>query len=91
MKTYKDHGCIAGKCISYRVLCLSLAIRIPPFSRSFFSTLPPTMGLDERGDIAIGEIIIYLPILLVSAILVYRHGIKRRAGWIFLVILSLGE
>lgn len=49
------------------------------------------MALDERGDIAVAELVVYIPILFVSAFLVYRHGIRKRAGWIFLLLLSLGE
>ncbi|THH33965.1 hypothetical protein EUX98_g287 [Antrodiella citrinella] len=45
--------------------------------------------LDARGGISIVLMIIYIPILLVSAVLVKRHGFKRQAGWIFLLILSL--
>ncbi|KAH9836536.1 uncharacterized protein C8Q71DRAFT_758388 [Rhodofomes roseus] len=48
-----------------------------------------TIHLDPRGDIAIAEIIVYLPVLVVSGILVARHGVARKAGWIFLLILSL--
>ncbi|OCH92728.1 hypothetical protein OBBRIDRAFT_750980 [Obba rivulosa] len=45
--------------------------------------------LDARGDISVAEIIIYIPILIMSGILVLRHGFARRAGWIFLLILSI--
>ncbi|KAI0932666.1 hypothetical protein AcW1_000277 [Taiwanofungus camphoratus] len=47
------------------------------------------MKLDKRGDVSIAEIVIYIPILIVSFILVLRHGFTRRAGWIFLLILSI--
>ncbi|TCD68835.1 hypothetical protein EIP91_009702 [Steccherinum ochraceum] len=47
------------------------------------------MGLNARGVVALAQAIIYVPILCFSAVLVARHGIRRRAGWIFLVILSL--
>ena len=49
------------------------------------------MGLDARGYIAIVEIIIYIPILLVGLFLSFRHGFKRQTGWIMLVILSISE
>lgn len=49
------------------------------------------MGLDERGDIAILEIIVYTPILVSSGFLIFRHGLTRNAGWIFLLILSIGK
>ncbi|KAH9944722.1 hypothetical protein B0H21DRAFT_694637 [Amylocystis lapponica] len=47
------------------------------------------MALDPRGDISVVEIIIYIPILIIGVLLVMRHGFSRKAGWIFLVILSL--
>ena len=47
------------------------------------------MGLDARGYISIVEIIIYIPILLIGVVLSLRHGFKRKAGWIMLVILSI--
>lgn len=45
--------------------------------------------LDRRGDISIAEIVVYVPVLIVSVMLVLRHGFTRRAGWIFLCILSI--
>ena len=48
------------------------------------------MALDARGDIAIVQIVFYIPILFASLLITYRHGFARRAGWIFLLILSLG-
>lgn len=47
------------------------------------------MGLDARGIIAAVEIAIYIPVLIVGAFLSFRHGFTRKAGWIFLVILSI--
>ncbi|KAK7694240.1 hypothetical protein QCA50_001420 [Cerrena zonata] len=47
------------------------------------------MGLDERGDIAVLELIVYTPILVTSGILIFRHGLGRNAGWIYLLILSI--
>lgn len=48
------------------------------------------MTLNARGGIALGEAIVYIPILLITAVLALRHGFRRKAGWVFLVILSLG-
>ncbi|KAI0351243.1 hypothetical protein OH77DRAFT_1498660 [Trametes cingulata] len=45
--------------------------------------------LDARGYISIAEIVIYVPILLVAIPIAFRHGFTRKAGWIFLVILSI--
>ncbi|KAL7278464.1 hypothetical protein ACG7TL_007463 [Trametes sanguinea] len=45
--------------------------------------------LDVRGDIAVAEIVLYVPILITSIPLVFRHGFTRKAGWIFLVIMAI--
>ncbi|KAJ3010214.1 hypothetical protein NUW54_g282 [Trametes sanguinea] len=45
--------------------------------------------LDARGYIAIAEIVIYVPILVTSIPLVFRHGFTRKAGWIFLVVMAI--
>ncbi|PIL26230.1 hypothetical protein GSI_11985 [Ganoderma sinense ZZ0214-1] len=47
------------------------------------------MKLDQRGDIAVAEIALYIPILLLSIVLVLRHGAARRAGWTFFAMLSI--
>lgn len=49
------------------------------------------MGLDGRGILSVVEIIFYIPVLVVSAILVLRHGFKRDLGWIFLFIFANGK
>ncbi len=48
------------------------------------------MGLDQRGDIAIAEIVFYIPIFVAALLLTIRHGIGRQAGWIFLLTFSIG-
>lgn len=50
-----------------------------------------TVFLDRRGDIAIVEIVAYVPILIASGFLVTRHGFTRKAGWSYLVALSISE
>ena len=47
------------------------------------------MGLDARGDISVAELVIYVPVLCVSILLVVRHGINKKLGWFFLVLLSI--
>jgi len=47
------------------------------------------MGLDQRGDIAIAEIVFYIPIFVCALLLTIRHGIGRQAGWIFLLTFSI--
>jgi len=48
-----------------------------------------TGSLDDFGKIAIVVAILYIPVLITAIILVCRHGFKRDAGWIFLVIFSV--
>ena len=45
------------------------------------------MGLDARGVTSVIELIFYLPVLLISILLVARHGFKRE-GWIYLLLLA---
>lgn len=49
------------------------------------------MGLDARGDIAIVQIVFYIPVLAASAIITFRHGFTRKEGWILLLILALSK
>lgn len=49
------------------------------------------MGLDARGDIAAAQLAVYIPVLAISVFLVSRHGFGRRAGWLFLLILSISQ
>ncbi|KAE8441871.1 hypothetical protein EG329_004226 [Mollisiaceae sp. DMI_Dod_QoI] len=39
--------------------------------------------------IAIAEIGVYIPVFLLTAIVVFRHGFKRQAGWIYLALFCL--
>ncbi|KZT67599.1 hypothetical protein DAEQUDRAFT_812672 [Daedalea quercina L-15889] len=48
-----------------------------------------TAHLDNRGDIAIAEIIAYVPVLIASVFLVVRYGVARELGWVLLLTLSL--
>ncbi len=45
--------------------------------------------LDARGYIAIVEIVIYAPVLLVIIPVVFRNGFARKAGWIYMLLLSI--
>ena len=45
--------------------------------------LSPSESLD------IAELAIYLPLLLLTLVVVVRHGIHRQAGWIYLAIFCL--
>jgi hypothetical protein len=39
--------------------------------------------------VAIGEICVYVPIFILTLVVVFRHGFKREMGWIYLAIFSI--
>jgi hypothetical protein len=39
----------------------------------------------EEG-IAIAEICVYVPVFILTVIVIFRHGFRRQAGWIYLAI-----
>ncbi|KAJ7596705.1 hypothetical protein C8J56DRAFT_918125 [Mycena floridula] len=47
--------------------------------------------LDLRGKIAAAEIAFYAPLTIITAILTFRYGFRRDAGWLFLFIFSLAR
>lgn len=47
------------------------------------------MGLDARGDIAIVEAIVYVPVAAAAIFLLIRHSESRKAAWIYLFVLSI--
>ena len=50
-----------------------------------------TAHLSPRGDIAIAEIIAYVPILIACGFLIARDGLVRGKGWCYLIVLSISE
>lgn len=44
--------------------------------------------LDTRGKIAAAQIAFYVPIAVVTLLLVFRYVFRRDAGWLFLFIFS---
>ena len=48
-------------------------------------------SLNTYGKIDAATMAFYLPVFAISLVLVFRHGIKRDAGWIFLCIFSLSK
>lgn len=46
------------------------------------------MVIITREHIAIAELVIYIPVGLVSLFVVFRHGFHRQLGWIYLFALS---
>ena len=63
----------------------------PPPKLPRLLRLSANMGLDQRGDISVVEIIVYAPILFIAITLVMRYGFSKRAGWVFLLVMSIRE
>jgi len=49
------------------------------------------MGLNGRGYISLVQIIAYIPVLALAGFLVYRNGVRKTQGWIYLVIFALSK
>lgn len=47
------------------------------------------MALDGHGDLAIAELVFYVPAVALALWVAFRHGFSKQAGWIFLAILAL--
>ncbi|KAK4461918.1 hypothetical protein QBC42DRAFT_338692 [Cladorrhinum samala] len=47
------------------------------------------MTLSTINSIAAAQLAIYVPLFLISILLAYRHGFRRNAGWLYIVIFSL--
>jgi hypothetical protein len=45
--------------------------------------------ISTEEAIAIAEICVYVPIFILTLIIVFRHGFKRQSGWIYLAIFCL--
>src|SRR4051794_5663872 len=45
--------------------------------------------LTEINRIEIAEIVVYSPALLIAIFLASRHGFRRNAGWLYLILFSL--
>ena len=41
-----------------------------------------------REHIAIAELVVYIPLALITAFIVLRHGFHRQLGWIYLCLFS---
>jgi hypothetical protein len=46
--------------------------------------------LNNFGKIAVGELVVYLPILCISIFMALRHGFNPKEGWIFLFLFCSG-
>jgi hypothetical protein len=47
--------------------------------------------IDYRNGVSIGEIMVYVPSLLVACFLAFKHGMGRSSGWIFLIFFCLAR
>ncbi|GES60360.1 hypothetical protein ATEIFO6365_0002087100 [Aspergillus terreus] len=47
------------------------------------------MALSYRNAVAVAEIVFYSPAFLIAGLLMFRHGWRRTAGWLFVAIFSL--
>jgi hypothetical protein len=47
------------------------------------------MKFNSRGGVSVFELIIYLPAIVIAAIVCSRHGFGRSSGWIYTLILCL--
>ncbi|KAI4274541.1 MAG: hypothetical protein L6R38_006068 [Xanthoria sp. 2 TBL-2021] len=47
------------------------------------------MTLPETSRLAIADVVFYIPALILSIIIVVRHGFDRQLGWVFLTLLAL--
>ena len=61
------------------------------FFQILLRTFVMTAHLNPRGDIAIAEIIAYVPILIACGFLIARDGFAIGKGWCYLIVLSVSE
>ena len=75
----KPNTSVGDTCLSaYFVLASILA----------FLHTSSVMKLDSRGIVSVVEIVVYIPLLLLSVKLLAKYGFKRE-GWLYLLILSI--
>ena len=46
--------------------------------------------LDSRGIVSVVEIVVYVPLALLSLCLLVKYGFKRE-GWLYLLLLSISQ
>ncbi|OKL64685.1 hypothetical protein UA08_01054 [Talaromyces atroroseus] len=49
------------------------------------------MAVTYRQGLSILELIVYIPTLVMSLVVAWRHGFNRRAGWYFYILFSLAR
>ncbi|KAI1102832.1 hypothetical protein F4804DRAFT_311816 [Jackrogersella minutella] len=55
------------------------------------SPLPNMVALNERDNISIAQIVIFVPTLFLGIWLSIRHGFGKSAGWFYLIVFSLAR
>ncbi|KAK5169019.1 uncharacterized protein LTR77_006328 [Saxophila tyrrhenica] len=45
--------------------------------------------LQPKGGLAAAQVAFFAPALLISTYIVFRHGLRRQLGWLYLVLLSI--
>ena len=45
--------------------------------------------MKERTAIAVIQIFLYIPIFVLGLILTFRNGFSKKAGWLYMVLLSI--
>ena len=45
--------------------------------------------MKERTAIAVIQIFLYIPVFILGLILTFRNGFSKKAGWLYMVLLSI--
>lgn len=67
----------------------STSARTNPYYTRIFQHFASNMKFNARGGISVFELIVYLPAIVVAAIVCSRHGFGRSSGWLYTLILCL--
>lgn len=46
-------------------------------------------NINYKSGVAIGELVVYFPVLAIAVFLAVRHGFGRSSGWLYLIIFAL--
>ena len=57
----------------------------PPQNRAL-GTLSTTNMLSERENIAIAELAVYIPSIILAIAIIFRHGFSKGRPWIYLIL-----
>ena len=47
--------------------------------------------INDRGGLAVAQLIFYIPALVIAVIVARKHGFGRSSGWFFLIILGVSR